>query len=71
VGDFTKGVPSCLKSNVSEVRAWSEAARIAFVLAPNSAGADRVYLLLKILFETNQDTALSDYIRGSMMLRYN
>jgi hypothetical protein len=44
---------------------------IAFAMAPNSAGAERVFSLLKILFGNNQDTALADYIRGSMMLRYN
>jgi hypothetical protein len=40
-------------------------------MAPNSAGAERVFSLLKILFESNQDTALSDYIRLPIMLRYN
>jgi hypothetical protein len=59
------------KSIASEVEAWSEAARIAFAMAPNSAGAERVFSLLKILFGSNQGTSLSDYIRGSIMLRYN
>jgi hypothetical protein len=40
-------------------------------MAPNSAGAVRAFSLLKILFGNNQDTALADYIRGSIMLRYN
>jgi hypothetical protein len=59
------------KSIASEVEAWSEAARIAFAMAPNSAGAERVFSLLKILFGSNQDNALSNYIRGSIVLRYN
>jgi hypothetical protein len=40
-------------------------------MAPNSAGAARVFSLLKILLGSNQDTAFSDYIFGSIMLRYN
>ena len=62
-GDFTKGILSWWKSRASEVGAWSEAARIALAMAPNSAGAERVFSLLKILFGSNQDTALSGYIR--------
>jgi hypothetical protein len=64
VGDFTKGILSWWKSHASEVEAWSEAARIAFAMAPNSAGEERVFSLLKILFGSNHDTALSKYIRG-------
>jgi hypothetical protein len=49
VGDFTKRILNWWKSNASEVGAWSEAARIAFAMAPNSEGAERVFSLLKIL----------------------
>jgi hypothetical protein len=67
VGDFTRRILRCWKSCVSEVGAWSEAAR----MAPNSAGAERVFSLLKIPLGSNQETALSDYIRGSIILRYS
>ena len=70
-GYFTIKILSWWKRNASEVWAWSEAARIALAKAPNSAGAERIFSLLKKLFESNQDTALSDYIRGSIMLRYS
>jgi hypothetical protein len=40
-------------------------------MAPNSAGAERSFSLLKIMLGSNQDTALSDCTRGSMMHRYN
>jgi hypothetical protein len=40
-------------------------------MAPNSAGAQRVFSLLKILFGSNQNTAQPDYIRGFMVLRYS
>jgi hypothetical protein len=71
VGDFAIGILSWWKSHASKVGAWSEAARIAFAMALNSAGAERVFSLLKNQFGSNQDTALSDYIRGSIMLRYS
>jgi hypothetical protein len=71
VGDFTEGILSWWKNHAFEVGAWSEAARIAFAMAPHPAGAERVFSLLKILFGSNQGTFLSDYIRGSIMLRYN
>jgi hypothetical protein len=71
VDDFTEGILGWWKCHASEVGAWSDAALIAFAMAPNSAGAKRVFCSLKILFEKNQDTSLADYIRGSIMLRYN
>jgi hypothetical protein len=40
-------------------------------MAPNSAGAERVFSLLEILLGSNHDTTLSGYIRGSVILRYN
>jgi hypothetical protein len=49
VGDFTKEILSWQKKHVSEVGAYSEAARIAFAMAPNSAGVERAFSLLKIL----------------------
>ena len=71
VDDFTEGILGWWKSHASDVGAWSDAALIAFAMAPNSAEAERVFSLLKILIGNNQDTALADYMRGSMMLRYN
>jgi hypothetical protein len=44
--------------------------RITFEMTPNSAGAERFFSLLKILFGSNQDTALSDYSRRPTILRY-
>jgi hypothetical protein len=43
VGAFTKGILNWWKSHASEVGAWSETAHIAFTMAPNSAGAERVF----------------------------
>jgi hypothetical protein len=60
-----------VKDNATEIGAWSEAAKIAFAMAPYSAGAGRVFSMLKTLFGNNQDSALADFIRGSVMLHYN
>ena len=60
-----------MKDNATEIGAWSEAAKIAFAMAPYSAGAGRVFSMLKTLFGNNQDSALADFIRGSMMPHYN
>jgi hypothetical protein len=49
--DFTEGTLGWWKSHASEVGAWGDAALIAFAMAPNSAGAERAFPLLKILFE--------------------
>jgi hypothetical protein len=71
VGDFTAGILTWWKNHATEVGAWSEAAVIAFAMAPNSAGAERAFSMLKTLPGSNQDSALADFIRGSMMLHYN
>jgi hypothetical protein len=55
------------KRHASEVGACCEAARIALAMALNSAGAERVFSSLKVLFGSNQDTSLSDYICGSVV----
>jgi hypothetical protein len=68
VGDFTEGIFGWWKSHASEVGAWSDLALNAFAMALNSAGAERVFSLLKTLFGNNQDTSLADCIRGSMIL---
>jgi hypothetical protein len=50
LGDFTKRKLRWLKKHASEGGAWSEAAS----MAPNSAGAERVFSLLKTLFDNIQ-----------------
>jgi hypothetical protein len=60
VGEFTEGILVWWKSHASEVGAWSDADLIAFAMALNSAGAERAFSLLKILFGNVQDTALPD-----------
>jgi hypothetical protein len=40
-------------------------------MAPNSAGAERLFPLLKILLGSNLNTALSDYTRGQTKMAEN
>jgi hypothetical protein len=40
-------------------------------MSPNSAGSERLFSLLKNLFGSNQNSALADYARGSLVARYN
>ena len=68
---FTVGILTWWKNHGTEVGAWAEAARIAFAMAPNSAGAERVFSMPKTIFGSNQDSALAYFIRGAIMLHYN
>ena len=43
VDDFTAGILTWWKNHATEVGAWSEAAKIAFAMAPNSAGVERAF----------------------------
>jgi hypothetical protein len=40
-------------------------------MAPNSAGTERAFSMLKTPFGSNQDSALADFFRGLMRLHYN
>jgi hypothetical protein len=68
---FTKGVLSWWASHGSEFPTWASAAQIVFSFTPNSAGAERVFSLLKLFFGTDRDTSLADEIQATLMLKYN
>ena len=40
-------------------------------MTPNSASAERVFSLLKAMFDDSRALALSDLVEGSLMLKYN
>ena len=40
-------------------------------LTPNSAAAERVFSLLKLMFGETQMLSLADMIQAALMLRYN
>jgi hypothetical protein len=43
VDDFAAGILTWWKNHATEVGTWSEAAKNAFAMAPNSAGAERAF----------------------------
>ena len=45
--------------------------RIVGSFTPNSAAAERVFSLLKLMFGDIQISSLADMIQAAMMLRYN
>ena len=40
-------------------------------MTPTSAGAERVFSLLKCMFPETRSLSLSDLVEGSLMLKYN
>ena len=51
-------------------RGWRRA-RIVFAIAPDSASCERVFALLKNLFNEQQMSSLADYVQAALMLNYN
>ena len=51
--------------------AWALAARIVFASSPNSASCERVFALLRNLFDELQMKSLADYVQAALMLNYN
>jgi hypothetical protein len=56
--------------------AWALAARthlarIVFAISPDSASCERVFALLKNLFNEQQMSSLADYVQAALMLNYN
>ena len=75
-GDITQFTEKVLSffaglNDDNDVSAWTAAALRVFSMSPNSASCERVFSLLKLMFSSTQLTALSDYVQGSLMLRYN
>ena len=59
------------RSNGNSFPAWATAVRIVFALSPNSAACERVFSLLKRMFGDERMSALADYVRATLMLRFN
>ena len=68
---FTSEVLQWWQKHHLEVPEWSKAARIIFAFSANSAGCERVFSLLKVMFGDQQHKLLADYLQGRLMLRYN
>ena len=71
VDAYTEAVLDWWRANGNSFPAWALGARIVFAFSPNSASCERVFSLLKIMFGEQQMSALADFIKAALMLRYN
>jgi hypothetical protein len=71
VPDFTDTVLAFWRDHAEQLPGWALAARIVFAISCNSASCERVFSLIKHMFGTEQLSALSDYVGGSLMLSFN
>ena len=69
--NFTESVLVFWRRNWRKFPTWAKAASIVFSMTPNSAGAERVFSFLKLMFGDTRTTALAGLIEGSLMLKYN
>ena len=56
---------------LSSLPFWAQLLRIVLLLAPSSAAVERVFSIMRRTFGKDQDKALGDMIRTSLMLQYN
>ena len=54
-----------------EFPTWALVMKIVGSFTPNSAAAECVFSLLKLMFGDKQMSALADMIQSALMLRYN
>ena len=71
VAEFTKGVLLWWANNGKDFPTWALAMQIVGSFTPNSAAAERVFSLLKLMFGDLQMSALEDMIQAALMLTYN
>ena len=69
--NFTESVLIFWRRNWRKFPTWGKAASIVFSMTPNSAGAERVFSFLKLMFGDARTLVLADFIEGSLMLKYN
>ena len=55
----------------NEFPTWALAMQIVGSFTPNSAAAERVFSMLKLMLGDTQMSALADMIQAALMLRYN
>lgn len=70
IADFSSNVLAFWR-NLKKCPTWQQEARRAFCLTPNSAASERVFSLMKAMFNDKQIASLSDHLEGSVMLAYN
>ena len=71
VDEFTKSVLPWWANNGKEFPTWALAMQIVGSFTPNSAAAERVFSMLKLMFGDAQMSSLMDMIQAALMLKYN
>jgi hypothetical protein len=71
VETYSESLLKWWRVNGNSFPAWAKAARVAFALSPNSASCERVFALLKNMFDADQLSSLADQLQASLMLAYN
>ena len=71
INDYTDAILAWWRTNGGSFPKWALAARIVFALSPNSASCERVFSMVKQMFGDQQLSALADYIRAALMLKFN
>ena len=69
--NFTESVLIFWRRNWRKFPTWGKAASIVFSMTPNSAGAERVFSFLKLMFGDTQMKVFADYIQAALLLAYN
>lgn len=68
---YTDVILAWWRVNATEIPAWANAARIVFAFTPNSASVERVFALLRNMFDVNQLNSLADQVSAALLLAYN
>ena len=68
---FTDGVLHWWRVNGNKFAAWAQVAQIILALTCSSAGAERVFSMLKAMFGDQQSDVMADYIQTTIMLCAN
>ena len=55
----------------AKLPSWVKLLRLVLLLSPSSAAVERVFSIMRRTFHEQQDAALADMIRTSLMLQYN
>ena len=71
VDKFTTDVLCFWANHGKEFPTWALAMQVVGSFTPNSAAAERVFSLLKLMFGDTQMLALAGMIQSALMLRYN
>lgn len=71
VSKFTKDVLNFWANHGKEFPTWALAMQIVGSFTPNSAAAECVFSMLKLMFGDTQMAALADMIQAALLLRYN